>query len=88
MKKPILIARQELIENLVSTINKSNLPLIIIEPIIKNLLDEIQKGIRCQEEAERAAYNQYLAEQAEKEQSEGGIDHGDNNSDNPSTPGA
>lgn len=79
MKKPTSIKRHELIEDLARIINKSDLPLIIIEPIIKNLFDEIQKALRQQEEADRVAYNQYLAEQAEKEQSEGGEDRGNGN---------
>lgn len=66
MQKPITLARQEFVEKIVSEVNKSELPLIIIEPVIKNLLDEIQKCIRNQAEAERIEYDKYLAEQSEK----------------------
>ena len=68
MQKPITLIRREFSEKIVSEINKSELPLIIIEPVIKNLLDEIRKGIKNEEEADRIEYDKYLAEQAEKEE--------------------
>lgn len=69
MQKPITVAKQEFTEILVDMINESKLPLIIIEPIIKNLLEELQEGIKLQTDADRAAYIKYLEEQ-EKKQSE------------------
>lgn len=66
MQKPITIERQEFAEALVDVVNKSELPLIIIEPIIKNLLDEIRNGIKKQTEIDQAEYAKYLAEQKEK----------------------
>lgn len=69
MQKPITVAKQEFTEILVDMINESKLPLIIIEPIIKNLLEELQEGIKLQTDADRAAYTKYLEEQ-EKKQSE------------------
>ena len=66
MQKPITIERQEFAEALVDVVNKSELPLIIIESIIKNLLDEIRNGIKKQTEIDQAEYAKYLAEQKEK----------------------
>lgn len=55
--------RQEFIENVVKTVNESKLPLIIIEPVMRNLLNEIQKSLKQQIEADRTEYERYLAEQ-------------------------
>lgn len=63
MNKPITLIRQEFIENVVKTVNESKLPLIIIEPVIRNLLNEIQKSLKQQVEADRTEYERYLAEQ-------------------------
>lgn len=63
MNKPITLMRQEFIENVVKTVNESKLPLIIIEPVMRNLLNEIQKSLKQQIEADRTEYERYLAEQ-------------------------
>ena len=81
MNKPITLMRQEFIENVVKTVNESKLPLIIIEPVMRNLLNEIQKSLKQQIEADRTEYERYLAEQKKIERrfaetQTGGITHG------------
>lgn len=42
IEKPITIVRQELIEAISNDINNSNLPLFIVEPILKDMYLEIK----------------------------------------------
>lgn len=70
MQKPITITRKEFIENIVETINDSGLPFFIIEPILKDLLDSVRQGAEAQLEKDRAAYQEYLREEAEKEEAQ------------------
>lgn len=60
MNKPIMVSRQEFIENLVALINQSNLPLIVIEPILQGVLSDVNKGIQQQYEKEKADYEEAL----------------------------
>lgn len=60
MNKPIMVSRQEFIENLVTLINQSNLPLIVIEPILQGVLSDVNKGIQQQYEKEKADYEEAL----------------------------
>ncbi len=68
MQKPITLIRKELTEEIVESINKSGLPLLIIEPILQNLLDSVRGGIRAQEEKDAAEYGEYLQKQKEAAQ--------------------
>ena len=60
MNKPIMVSRQEFIENLVALINQSNLPLIVIEPILQGVLSDVNKGIQQQYEKDKADYEEAL----------------------------
>lgn len=63
IKKPISVVRQEFIENLVNEINTCGLPLFVVEPILKDLLNEVSAAAKRQYEAEKAQYEQTLASQ-------------------------
>lgn len=55
MEKPITIKIHDFKENLVALINKSELPLFIIEPILKNISYDIERQelIQFYEDKER-----------------------------------
>lgn len=61
--KPITVVRQEFIENIVNEINTCGLPLFVVEPILKDLLDEVSSAVKRQYETEKAQYEQALASQ-------------------------
>lgn len=62
MNKPASIIREELIGNIVGLINESNLPLFVIEPILKDLYLEVKDGARQQLESDRLEYQSSIAE--------------------------
>ena len=66
IKKPITVARQEFIENMVNEINTCGLPLWAIEPILKDLLSEVSTAAKRQYETEKAQYEQALASQKDE----------------------
>ena len=61
--KPIIVVRQEFIEKIVEEINTCELPLFVVEPILKDLLDEVSTAVKRQYETEKAKYEQALASQ-------------------------
>ena len=63
MDKPITVVRQEFIEKMVSEINTCGLPLFVVEPILKDLLNEVSTAVKRQYETEKAQYEQTLASQ-------------------------
>ena len=63
IKKPLSVARQEFIEKIVEEINTCGLPLFVVEPILKDLLNEVSTAVKRQYETEKAQYEQALASQ-------------------------
>ena len=63
INKPLSVARQEFIEKIVNEINTCGLPLFVVEPILKDLLDEVGATAKKQYEIEKAQYEQALASQ-------------------------
>ncbi len=59
-KKPISILREEFINSLAALINASKLPAYVIEPILKDVLVEVQAIENRQLEIDRANYEQAL----------------------------
>lgn len=64
MQKPITVARQEFIEDIVGAVNTSGLPFFVIEAMLKDLLGSVQRGAEAQLEKDRTAYGEYLQEEA------------------------
>ena len=62
MEKPILLVREEFTRNLLDLINKSKLPLILIEPILQKLLEDTRIGLQKQYKKEKEDYEKYLNE--------------------------
>ena len=65
LEKPVTVIRQELIETLVNTINNSGLPLVIIEPILKDIYLETKAALQRQYELEKMQYENGLKEKAQ-----------------------
>lgn len=66
INKPMSMAKEEFAKTVVEAINTSELPLFVIESILKELLMEVSVVAKQQAEAERAQYEQMLAQQAEE----------------------
>ena len=58
--KPMSVVRQEFAEKLIETINVSQLPLFVIEPILQNALDAVKTAAQKQYEIEKAQYEEKL----------------------------
>lgn len=61
--KPISVVRQEFVEKIVNEINTCGLPLFVVEPILKDLLNEVSAAVKRQYETEKAQYEKALASQ-------------------------
>lgn len=60
--KPVTLVRRELIDKLVEVINESQLPMFVITPILESLLDEVKSVEQKEYEADKAQYEQQLAQ--------------------------
>ena len=62
MDKPISLVRKETVVKLTKVIEESGLPLLVLEPIIKDLYIQIQQAMVQQTIAEEEEYNKSLTE--------------------------
>lgn len=60
IEKPITVARQEFIDKLSNAINTCNLPLFIIEPIMRDMYLEIKSLSQRQYEMDKEEYESKL----------------------------
>lgn len=60
--KPTTLVRQEFIDTIYKDINNSNLPLFVIEPILKDIYMEVKSLSQQQYELEKAEYERKLAD--------------------------
>lgn len=58
MDKPITVARQEFMDDLVSLINNSGLPAFILTPILEGMTRKVAELEYQQYEADKASYEQ------------------------------
>lgn len=74
INKPIMLLREEFAVNLFNLINKSGLPLFVIEPILQEVLGAVNVELKRQYEMEVAQYKQALmnASKVEGEQDDRG----------------
>lgn len=63
LNKPITIVRAEFASNLINLINESQLPLFIIEPILRDVYLEVKSGAQKQYEQDVLNYNQLLKQE-------------------------
>lgn len=68
INKPITIARNEFIGNLLTLINESGLPAFVIEPILKDVYFEAQEAVKRQLEYDMTAYEKELMKHIEREE--------------------
>lgn len=66
VNKPMSVAKDEFVENLVNLINGNGLPLFVTESILKDLLAEVSVTVKEQAKIEREKYEQMLKQQAEQ----------------------
>jgi hypothetical protein len=64
IEKPITVVRQEFEEKLIREVNGCQLPLFVVEPILKDLLEAVQAAARKQYETDKARYEQQLEVQS------------------------
>ena len=64
--KPLSVARQEFIEQLVDDINNCQLPMFVVEPILQDVLNMVKTAAQKQYEADKARYETLLAKQEDK----------------------
>lgn len=57
-KKPLILIRQECFDTIVKTINNSGLPAFIIEPMLRDILTEIQANVRKEYESSLKWYKE------------------------------
>lgn len=65
--KPLSVARQEFIEQLINDVNNCQLPLFVIESILQDVLNMVNAAAQKQYEAEKAQYEQQLLQQTEND---------------------
>ena len=65
LTKPMSVARQELIEQLVGDINNCSLPLFVIEYVLQDVLNTVKSAAQEQCKLEIAQYEQQLNKQIE-----------------------
>ena len=58
IEKPLILVRKEFADNLMQFINDSGLPAFIIEPILKDLLHEVQFAANQEYEANLKYYKE------------------------------
>ena len=68
IEKPITVIRQEFIDTISNDINSCNLPLFVVEPILRDIYLEVKSLSQKQYELEKAEYEKKTQEaQSENE---------------------
>ena len=65
MRKPLVIARNEFLQNLIQAANDSGLPFVIMEYVVRDFYDEVRKSASQQYENEKKEYDKLLAQYTE-----------------------
>lgn len=65
IQKPISVLRVDFINNLINLINTSELPAYILEPILKDALEDVRILMRKQYKEDHEAYHHALEEEQE-----------------------
>jgi len=66
IQKPITIVRADFISDLTNLVNKSGLPSFILEPIFKDMYNDMKVMSQRQLESDRKQYEQVLEQLGEK----------------------
>ena len=65
MRKPLVIARNEFLQNLIQAANDSGLPFVIMEYVVRDFYDEVRKSASQPYENEKKEYDKLLAQYTE-----------------------
>lgn len=65
MRKPLVITRNEFLQNLIQAANDSGLPFVIMEYVVRDFYDEVRKSASQQYENEKKEYDNLLVQYAE-----------------------
>ena len=60
VQKPIMLLREEFIRGLSDLVGNSGMPLFIVEPILRDVLNEVNMELRKQYKLEMAQYEESL----------------------------
>jgi len=66
VKKPLLVAREELLQAVTNDITSSGLPLIIVLPLMESLVRGLNEALATQYNNEKAQYEAALKEKKEE----------------------
>lgn len=66
VKKPLLVAREELLQAVTNDITSSGLPLIIVLPLMESLVRGLNEALATQYSNEKAQYEAALKEKKEE----------------------
>ena len=67
MEKPLSLKIKEFKNTAVGLINTSGLPLIVVEPILKDILSAVQTKLNQEYLQDKANYDRFLAEQLKED---------------------
>ncbi len=70
MEKPITLIISETKNEIVNAINQSNLPLFVIEPMIKGLYEEISFALKTQADKDLLSYKAALEQELKESEAE------------------
>lgn len=65
VEKPVMVLRREFINNLASLVKQSGLALLLIEPILRDALNDINNHLKNEEKLEFEEYNKLLNKKEE-----------------------
>lgn len=66
IEKPITLVREDLINNIIKLIEDSGLSVFLVEPILKDLLNDVHSAMRAQTESDRVRYERAIASAKDK----------------------
>ena len=69
IEKPMIIKKQEFMENVVNLVNQSGLPHFVMEPILQNILNAVHMGIEQEYQNAKSEYEAALKKE-EQDKSE------------------
>lgn len=65
LRKPLVLTRNEFLQNLINAANDSGLPFVIMEYVVRDFYDEVRKSASQQYEKEKSEYDNLVAQYAE-----------------------
>ena len=66
MRKPLIVARNEFMQQLIQAANDSGLPFVVMEYVVRDFYDEVRNTASKQYENEKEEYEKLLAQNESK----------------------